>query len=1541
MNKHQTKPSAASNLATGAGGIFEGGVISNTSDILDINLSKSYNAQYKITPASLRRNKQSRERVNYHLNKSTDYEQKNSLNQDFNIVYTDDQRVGINDSQRMNQNHKSRGRNELNYTQIQESPDSIGGEFLQIKNSLKPQQSLLPEERKTIEDNKSINNDGGDSSMPPLRQVVMTAYQNNRYEGGPQNQPQMNLHQKRSTMGKLDNLNSAYNNLNKTTNDGQSNHLGTESSNPSQYTSSHHFVMNKSIDKKSAKQQNQNLIKKYKPKESDTHPYDSQIDEKVPIVKSTSIRIEKQQQNQANINKIIQKQSRSSSRSFFSRRPKTVQQMLEFHSSNKYNSQLNKIFERKYSTNVDENESLERIEQEPPTGRERSQQNINKTYESNSNDYNPTVVLTNTLFKNSGGAGGGGNQFQSFKEALNQQLDSQNILQKSFQSAEQIKQQTAINQKLMRKQIEQIKARLDQREFEFESKYGLNQESEKQFNIDRKEMQRELISIYEEILNEYQSKILKKQGSQQQLVDRLFQGMKQSMQKINNLSELEIHQKHLDIQSLNKEIEILNKHNQALQEKLDMEQEYLNNMFEKGKQENLHKMVTEWESMKSLQEQLNETNFLSNTLMRKKTSRGFNEDIQNLVNSEEGQQFLNDYSGVIIQLKDLYSMMRGNVFYDKQGDFNLDIKTELVTDKIENEMQEKFKNVQSATAMKVLRRFYKKIVFVDQSTQVEEDPLEIEKQKLERLINHLRNDRDNDLRRISQLQMNIEQMQKSHNTVQVQYRETKSMLSLREDQLQQKEGEMKEMKASYKYLNDQMLKFQDQVKELMIKCDEYEQKVEMYKESLQFLESKHKKRKSKLAIIKEEKVNLNHKVTELQNQTDEMQKSIKTLQKANDPERKRITMVKKPIFDANGNQIGEGLVEQVVTMRTDDSMGYLKSMQYSNRNKSEAEEDSESDLGSDFSLDSQEKAEFENLLKEQGLDQEFMKVNREELDNKIKSWFRNSNTDMDQLKDQIALEFREKIRISRKLKRHDDNQKQRERNRSSIDDQSHRVNSSKQTKRTSQDNMDSKHLRVSDAKPLNKKAPQLNSKLSPKESRNSPSIKVERSESRNRKERPSPVQNPNKIEIADKKPQTPAKLKQSRNDNKLDPKKNLTQQSNQSKQINSKDISKTMTSDNKSRKSQNQGASLKSQKTNSKLKSSNTEKESSIDKSQNKEPVRELKETIEVFDEDSPQFKKQEALDNKQSQQQLNKQQTFNQLNQQSSRSRIISNDTQDLELNKQQSKDTLNHQNEEQSNRQQLNQQQNYESPREPRVKISHKSRDDLSQMSDNQAAISDAKRSQGQDKSRQSLFNQSLNQMQLQNQIASTNPTKDSFEKSADHSLRRGFTLNQRAQQNASSFNEDFFNLQRPQEKSHSFFQNRTNMAFVNLNSKQVQTDLTGEVIRKPNAQGLSGETIHTQTEEFMFPMDEDLKRKVMDLIGGRLAKYGDTYNKGSSFFTKAVQIMDELDDKFLIDVGIEGGMNDKDYCKLRIANGLQDPRYKSFKPVLKQIKNQNSKQ
>ena len=37
-------------------------------------------------------------------------------------------------------------------------------------------------------------------------------------------------------------------------------------------------------------------------------------------------------------------------------------------------------------------------------------------------------------------------------------------------------------------------------------------------------------------------------------------------------------------------------------------------------------------------------------------------------------------------------------------------------------------------------------------------------------------------------------------------------------------------------------------------------------------------------------------------------------------------------------------------------------------------------------------------------------------------------------------------------------------------------------------------------------------------------------------------------------------------------------------------------------------------------------------------------------------------------------------------------------------------------------------------------------------------------------------------------------------------------------------------------------------------------------------------------MFPMANDLRKKINDLIGAKVAKYGDSYDKGSAFFTKA---------------------------------------------------------
>ncbi len=42
--------------------------------------------------------------------------------------------------------------------------------------------------------------------------------------------------------------------------------------------------------------------------------------------------------------------------------------------------------------------------------------------------------------------------------------------------------------------------------------------------------------------------------------------------------------------------------------------------------------------------------------------------------------------------------------------------------------------------------------------------------------------------------------------------------------------------------------------------------------------------------------------------------------------------------------------------------------------------------------------------------------------------------------------------------------------------------------------------------------------------------------------------------------------------------------------------------------------------------------------------------------------------------------------------------------------------------------------------------------------------------------------------------------------------------------------------------------------------------------------------QTDEPKPHPDDELKKKLLEFIGGKLAKFGDNYDKGSSFFTKS---------------------------------------------------------
>lgn len=116
------------------------------------------------------------------------------------------------------------------------------------------------------------------------------------------------------------------------------------------------------------------------------------------------------------------------------------------------------------------------------------------------------------------------------------------------------------------------------------------------------------------------------------------------------------------------------------------------------------------------------------------------------------------------------------------------------------------------------------------------------------------------------------------------------------------------------------------------------------------------KREARRVEIKE----LKSRIQRLEDEARANEARIRVFEKQTNPERKRIIMVKKPIFDADGNQIGEGLVEQIVTLRTDESIGALAAGYMSQYGKSEFGEEEASDI----SLNSEDLEKLDTFLKE-------------------------------------------------------------------------------------------------------------------------------------------------------------------------------------------------------------------------------------------------------------------------------------------------------------------------------------------------------------------------------------------------------------------------------------------------------------------------------------------------------------------------------------------------------------------------------------------------
>ena len=118
---------------------------------------------------------------------------------------------------------------------------------------------------------------------------------------------------------------------------------------------------------------------------------------------------------------------------------------------------------------------------------------------------------------------------------------------------------------------------------------------------------------------------------------------------------------------------------------------------------------------------------------------------------------------------------------NRVGDTQVNLSTDGIVDRIERDINCKFRDVQSATACKVLRRFYKRIQVADQGTEMEEDLGKVERARLESIIQHLKSERDDDYYRLTVILKDKEEMSKRLSVLLIQVREMKQAKTASEE----------------------------------------------------------------------------------------------------------------------------------------------------------------------------------------------------------------------------------------------------------------------------------------------------------------------------------------------------------------------------------------------------------------------------------------------------------------------------------------------------------------------------------------------------------------------------------------------------------------------------------------------------------------------------------------------------------------------------------------------------------------------------------------
>ena len=143
---------------------------------------------------------------------------------------------------------------------------------------------------------------------------------------------------------------------------------------------------------------------------------------------------------------------------------------------------------------------------------------------------------------------------------------------------------------------------------------------------------------------------------------------------------------------------------------------------------------------------------------------------------------------------------------------------------IKEEYHEKLREVQKTTAMRVLSRFFKKCEPVDTSTQVEEDPLQIELDAAHAQIKSIELERIKEKIEVERIMMNEQTLNKQIKNLFQKLREANSELSFTKDTLESSNSKVKQLQFEYTKFNDQVSRLRDQLGDLQDQNSELKMK---------------------------------------------------------------------------------------------------------------------------------------------------------------------------------------------------------------------------------------------------------------------------------------------------------------------------------------------------------------------------------------------------------------------------------------------------------------------------------------------------------------------------------------------------------------------------------------------------------------------------------------------------------------------------------------------------------------------------------------------